>query len=221
MMTSSIGNIFRVTGPFRWGNPPVTGWFSSQRPVTRSFDVFFELRQTNVWTNNRDACDLGRHRANYDVTVIWPVRSQNVYPFCEIEFILSRPRCVNRIADPFAGQSFPHIVAYNLTFNQGLLHETLNKTGSCLWTHVSMSRYDWLEYTGYRERNDCSWHNGHPARISRIHLHDLREVCCIYDMVVSNFQGEQSYSLTLIKSVSGIYIIDKTLKIREIQTMNQ
>ena len=26
------------------GNPPVTGGFSSQRPVTRSFDVFFALR---------------------------------------------------------------------------------------------------------------------------------------------------------------------------------
>ena len=25
------------------GNPPVTGWFPSQRPVTRSFDVFFGL----------------------------------------------------------------------------------------------------------------------------------------------------------------------------------
>ena len=36
-------NIFRVTGPL-WGNPPVTGGFPSQRPVTRSFDVYFDLR---------------------------------------------------------------------------------------------------------------------------------------------------------------------------------
>ena len=41
-MTSSNGNIFRVTGPL-WGNPPVTGGFPSQRPVTRIFDVFFDL----------------------------------------------------------------------------------------------------------------------------------------------------------------------------------
>ena len=27
------------------GNPPVTGWFPSQRPVTWSIDVFFDLRQ--------------------------------------------------------------------------------------------------------------------------------------------------------------------------------
>ena len=42
MMTSSNGNIFRVTSPF-WGNPPVTGGFPSQRPVTRSFGVFFNI----------------------------------------------------------------------------------------------------------------------------------------------------------------------------------
>ena len=44
MMTSSNGNIFRVTGPFCEGNPPVTGWFPSQRPVTRGFGLLFNLR---------------------------------------------------------------------------------------------------------------------------------------------------------------------------------
>ena len=43
MMTSSNGNIFRVTGHLA-GNSPVTGEFPAQRPVTRSFDVFFRLR---------------------------------------------------------------------------------------------------------------------------------------------------------------------------------
>ena len=43
MMTSSNGNIFRVTGPL-CGNSPITGEFPAQRPVTRSFDVFFDLR---------------------------------------------------------------------------------------------------------------------------------------------------------------------------------
>ena len=38
MMTSSNGNIFRVTGVCA-GNSPVTGEFPAQRPVTRSFDV--------------------------------------------------------------------------------------------------------------------------------------------------------------------------------------
>ena len=44
MMTSSNGNIFRVTGHMCAGNSPVPGEFPAQRPVTRSFHVFFDLR---------------------------------------------------------------------------------------------------------------------------------------------------------------------------------
>ena len=43
MMTSSNGNIFRVTGPL-CGEFTDPGEFPTQRPVTRSFDVFFDLR---------------------------------------------------------------------------------------------------------------------------------------------------------------------------------
>ena len=42
MMTSSNGNIFHVTGPL-CGEFMVTGEFLSQRPVTRSFNGFFDL----------------------------------------------------------------------------------------------------------------------------------------------------------------------------------
>ena len=41
-MTSSNGNIFRVTGPL-CGEFTGPGEFPTQRPVTRSFDVFFDL----------------------------------------------------------------------------------------------------------------------------------------------------------------------------------
>ena len=43
IMTPSNGKIFRVTGPL-WGEPLVTGGFTPQGPVTRSFAVFFDLR---------------------------------------------------------------------------------------------------------------------------------------------------------------------------------
>ena len=43
MMTSSNGNIFRVTGPL-CGECTGPGEFPTQWPVTRSFDVFFDLR---------------------------------------------------------------------------------------------------------------------------------------------------------------------------------
>ena len=42
MMTSSNGNIFRITGPL-CGEFTGPGEFPTQRPVTRSFDVSFDL----------------------------------------------------------------------------------------------------------------------------------------------------------------------------------
>ena len=52
------------------GNSPVPGEFPAQRPVTRSFDVFFDLRLKNGWVHNREAGDLGSYGAHYDVTVM-------------------------------------------------------------------------------------------------------------------------------------------------------
>ena len=68
MMTSSNGNSFRVTGHL-CGNSPVPGEFPTQRPVTLSFDVFFDLRlnkrlskQTWGWWLETLPCPLWRHR---------------------------------------------------------------------------------------------------------------------------------------------------------------
>ena len=52
------------------GNSPVTNEFPAQRPVTRNFDVFFDLRLNNDWVNNREADDLRSHRAHYDVILM-------------------------------------------------------------------------------------------------------------------------------------------------------
>ena len=50
------------------GNPPVPGEFSARRPVTRSFDVFFDLRlnkrlskQPWEWWFETPSCSLWRH----------------------------------------------------------------------------------------------------------------------------------------------------------------
>ena len=47
------------------GNSPVTGEFPTQKPVTRSFDVFFDLR-LNKQLNKQygEAGDLGRYLAH-------------------------------------------------------------------------------------------------------------------------------------------------------------
>ena len=43
---------------------------SPQRPVTRSFDVLFDVRLNKQLSNTREAGDLRRHRAHYDVSVM-------------------------------------------------------------------------------------------------------------------------------------------------------
>ena len=53
------------------GNSSVTSEYPLQRPVTWCFDVFFDLRLNKRWVNSRDAGDLRRHRAHYDVTIKW------------------------------------------------------------------------------------------------------------------------------------------------------
>ena len=69
VMTSSNGNMFRVTGRCA-GNSPVTGEFPSQKPW-RGILVFSLIRSwINGWVNNREAGDLSRHRAHYDVIVM-------------------------------------------------------------------------------------------------------------------------------------------------------
>ena len=67
MMTSSSGNMCRVTGHL-CGESPVTGEFPEQRAVTRSFGVFFDLhpnkrlskRSWGGWFET-PLCPLGRH----------------------------------------------------------------------------------------------------------------------------------------------------------------
>ena len=73
------------------GNSPVTGEFPTQRPVTRSFDVFFDLRLNNglskqswgwwfeapshpLWRHCNGTCrtDISRARYTYDIDIlIW------------------------------------------------------------------------------------------------------------------------------------------------------
>ena len=58
------------------GNPPVTGGFPHKGQWRRALMLSLICAWTNGRANNRDACDLRRHRANYDVTVpisIWPI----------------------------------------------------------------------------------------------------------------------------------------------------
>ena len=73
MMTSSNGNIFRVTGPL-CGEFTGPGEFPAQRPVTRSYNVFFHQRlnkrlskQPWGWWFETPGWSLWRHRNAHTV----------------------------------------------------------------------------------------------------------------------------------------------------------
>ena len=83
MMTSSNGNIFRITGPL-CGEFTGPGEFPARRPMTRSFDVFFDLRpnkrlskqpwgwwfETPSWSSLRH-CNEYNDSYDKDKTVSW------------------------------------------------------------------------------------------------------------------------------------------------------
>ena len=63
------------------GYSPVPDEFPAQRPVTRSFDVFFFICVwINDWVNNGEAGDLRRYRAHYNVMVM-QYEYQIYFPF--------------------------------------------------------------------------------------------------------------------------------------------
>ena len=64
-------------------NSPVAREFSAERPVTRSFDIFFICAWTKCSVNNHEAGDLRRHRAHHDVIVMVSMSSQQCSIFAK------------------------------------------------------------------------------------------------------------------------------------------
>ena len=85
MMTSSNGNIFRVTGH-------LCGEFTGHRwiPRTKVSDAelwfFFDCAWINDWVNNREAGDLRRHRRHYDVNVMNLLQCSSYFPYFALNF---------------------------------------------------------------------------------------------------------------------------------------
>ena len=79
LMTSSNGSIFRVTGP-------LCGEFTGNRwiPHTKASDAELccflpSAPWINGWVNNREAGDLRRHRAHYDVIVVLNINAVFIF----------------------------------------------------------------------------------------------------------------------------------------------
>ena len=70
-MTSSYGNIFRVTGPLGGGgNPPITADSPHKGQWRGAWMFSLIYAWTNGRANNRDAGDLRHNLAHYDVTAM-------------------------------------------------------------------------------------------------------------------------------------------------------
>ena len=69
-MTSSNGNIFRVTGPL-CGKFTGHQWMSVTKASEAELRCFFLSRAwINSWVNNHEPGDLRHHRAHYDIIVM-------------------------------------------------------------------------------------------------------------------------------------------------------
>ena len=97
-MTSSNGNIFRVTGPL-CGEFTGPGEFPTQRPVTRSFDVYFDLRlnkrlckQSWGWWFQTLLCPLWRHSNETESPICWLTPLTSPWGLRQSQWRLSRFR---------------------------------------------------------------------------------------------------------------------------------
>ena len=88
------------------GNPPVTGRFSSQRPVTRTFDVVFDLRQNkrlNKQSRRRwfetPSRSLWRYCNDCGLTLPMPQYSHNRYSLLKLSKRLPFPFAILVFSD--------------------------------------------------------------------------------------------------------------------------
>ena len=77
MITSSKGNIFRVTGPF-WEEFTGHRWFPLWKPVAQSFDVFFDMRL------NKRLSKLSRRQ-------LFETPSRSLRRHCNVTKLLAKP----------------------------------------------------------------------------------------------------------------------------------
>ena len=85
------------------GNSPVTGEFPTQRPVTQSFDVFFDLRlhkrlSKQSWGRwfETSSCSLWRH-CNGELCIKWKCNSNYLQLGSVLLFRTLYTKCINAI----------------------------------------------------------------------------------------------------------------------------
>ena len=128
MMTSSNGKIFRVTGH-------LCGEFTGHRWIPRTKASDAELMfclicvWINGWVNNREAGDLRRYRAHYDVTVMIP----------ETHVVESRTFCMTARAGYKNWNKTKDIDIYSCTNSSWNVRVAMCPEGRCHRWHCRVS----------------------------------------------------------------------------------
>ena len=140
------------------GNSPVTGEFPAQRPVTRSFDVFFDRAWINSWVNNCEAGDL--RRAHYDVSVMGCRRLNVLSRFAppnDLCFLsptpYPQPNTPTPTPTPFPTHPYPHLTPPKksfYTFKIIFAFKTLLKKNEKNWSGTGKRKWSY----------DIIWPNG-------------------------------------------------------------
>ena len=146
------------------GNSPVTGEFPSQRPVTRSFDVFFHqcLNKRWGWGFETPSCSLWRHCNGigtslgswYNILVsAWP----NIQSWCDHGFGNNEYSIYDFSIYDFFVHSYPFVVVVC-----SRTHTTRNLSS----LRLQMTRY--LEVLGQRQPQ--RWLQSHAKTTNLIHM---------------------------------------------------
>ena len=143
MMTSSNGNIFRVTGH-------LCGEFTGPRWIPRTKPVMFSLICVwiNDWVNNREAGVLRRYRAHYDVTVMtrYFIVNHNHY-YTSLTYRLGRDKMA----------TFLQTFSNSLFWNKIVVLWFLSLFPRVQWT-ISQNWYSWwlgIDLTTRQYQNQC------------------------------------------------------------------
>ena len=138
---------FRVTGTCA-GNSPVTGEFPVVRPVTRSFDVSLICAWINGWVNSREAGDLRRNRAHYDVILMVQITLLiTIFQLCINPNIIIRMQFLKHITfyeTPQILRIPPHMVHFCVYPDN---HYDYSEPKLCIPTHCKRNSYMSTTYT--------------------------------------------------------------------------
>ena len=128
-------------------------WGGSQRPGTRSSLI---CAWTNDWANNRDAGDLRRHRAHYDVIVLYKAMLLAIYLSTTHFIILSNTMCDLQAISSQKGNS--------TVINKVLqaCQETFKKKLTMIFV------WSWTKETLLSMKKKCHWKSG-PGCVVKAH----------------------------------------------------